>query len=56
MSRSLWQLCFWAVPYGLGAGSADAALNNYVALHYASRQYQLGRTVRRAWAPSSAPR
>ena len=37
MSRSLWQLCFWTVPYGLGAGSVDAALNNYVALHYASR-------------------
>ena len=37
MSRSLWQLCFWAAPYGLGAGSVDAALNNYVALHYASR-------------------
>lgn len=37
MSRSLWQLCFWAVPYGLGAGSVDAALNNYVALHCASR-------------------
>lgn len=37
MSRSLWQLCFWAVPYGLGAGSVDAALNNYVALHYTSR-------------------
>lgn len=30
-------LCFWAVPYGLGAGAIDAALNNYVALHYASR-------------------
>ena len=30
-------LCLWAVPYGLGAGSVDAALNNYVALHYASR-------------------
>lgn len=30
-------LCFWAVPYGLGAGAVDAALNNYVALHYASR-------------------
>ena len=27
----------WAVPYGLGAGSVDAALNNYVALHFASR-------------------
>ena len=36
-SRSFLQLCFWAVPYGLGAGSVDAALNNYVALHYASR-------------------
>ena len=30
-------LCILAVPYGLGAGAVDAALNNYVALHYASR-------------------
>ena len=30
-------LLIWAVPYGLGAGSVDAALNNYVALHYESR-------------------
>ncbi|MCI8739743.1 MAG: MFS transporter [Oscillibacter sp.] len=36
-SGSFWQLCLWAVPYGLGAGSVDAALNNYVAIHYASR-------------------
>lgn len=36
-SGSFWMLCLWAVPYGLGAGSVDAALNNYVALHYASR-------------------
>ena len=32
-----WQLCLWAIPYGLGAGSVDAALNNYVSLHYESR-------------------
>ncbi len=37
VSHSFWTLCLWAVPYGLGAGSVDAALNNYVALHYASR-------------------
>lgn len=36
-SRSFAALCVWAVPYGLGAGSVDASLNNYVALHYASR-------------------
>ena len=30
-------LCLWAIPYGLGAGSVDASLNNYVALHYASK-------------------
>ena len=36
-SKSFWMLCLWAVPYGLGAGSVDAALNNYVALHYKSR-------------------
>ena len=37
VSDSYWMLCLWAIPYGLGAGSVDAALNNYVALHYASR-------------------
>ena len=37
VSSSFWMLCLWAIPYGLGAGSVDAALNNYVALHYASR-------------------
>ena len=36
-SRSFAMLCLWAIPYGLGAGGVDAALNNYVALHYASR-------------------
>lgn len=37
VSGSFWMLCLWAIPYGLGAGSVDASLNNYVALHYASR-------------------
>lgn len=37
LSSEFWQLCLWAIPYGLGAGSVDAALNNFVALHYASR-------------------
>ena len=37
LSHSFWMLCVLAVPYGLGAGAVDAALNNYVALHYASR-------------------
>ncbi len=37
VSGSFLALCLWAVPYGLGAGSVDAALNNYVALHYSSR-------------------
>lgn len=37
ISSSFWMLCLWAIPYGLGAGSVDAALNNYVALHYESR-------------------
>lgn len=36
-SHSFWMLCLWAIPYGLGAGSVDASLNNYVALHYKSR-------------------
>lgn len=37
VSGSFLLLCIWAVPYGLGAGAVDASLNNYVALHYASR-------------------
>ena len=37
ISRSFWLLCLIAIPYGLGAGSVDASLNNYVALHYSSR-------------------
>ena len=37
ISDQFWMLCLWAIPYGLGAGSVDASLNNYVALHYASR-------------------
>ncbi len=37
VSHSFFQLWLWAIPYGLGAGSVDAALNNYVALHYPSR-------------------
>lgn len=35
--HSYFALCLWAIPYGLGAGCVDASLNNYVALHYASR-------------------
>lgn len=30
-------LCLLAIPLGLGAGSVDSALNNYVALHYQAR-------------------
>lgn len=37
VSGAFWQICLWSIPYGLGAGAVDAALNNYVALHYSSR-------------------
>ncbi|QLB19490.1 MFS transporter [Mannheimia granulomatis] len=37
ISSSFEMLCLWAIPYGLGAGAVDAALNHYVALNYASR-------------------
>ncbi|NBH81832.1 MFS transporter [bacterium C-53] len=36
-SHSYFMLCLWGIPYGLGGGCVDAALNNYVALHYKSR-------------------
>lgn len=38
VSGSFPVLFFWAIPYGLCAGAVDAALNNYVAVHYSSRQ------------------
>lgn len=37
LSRSFLPLVFLALPYGLSAGAIDAALNNYVAVHYSSR-------------------
>ena len=37
VSDSFLLLCIWAVPYGLGAGAVDAAINNYVAVHYTSK-------------------
>lgn len=37
ISHSFIWLCIWAVPYGLGAGSVDSALNSFVALHYKAR-------------------
>ena len=36
-SSRFWMLTVFAVPYGLGAGAIDAALNNYVALHYKAK-------------------
>ena len=38
VSTAFWHLCLLAIPYGFGAGSLDAALNNYMALYYKSRQ------------------
>ena len=35
-SGQFWMLCLFSVPLGLGAGSIDTALNNYVALHYSA--------------------
>lgn len=37
ITNSLPILCLWAIPYGLGAGAVDAALNNYVAINMKSR-------------------
>lgn len=36
-STKFWMLLLFALPYGLGAGAIDAALNNYVALHYKAK-------------------
>lgn len=45
VSRSSGQLCLWAIPYGLGTGSVDASLNNYVSLHYESKHMLSFRSV-----------
>lgn len=37
IAPNYWMLLLFAIPYGLGAGGVDAALNNYVAIHYESR-------------------
>lgn len=37
VSRAYWMLFIWALPYGLGAGSVDSCLNNYVAIHYSGK-------------------
>ena len=37
-SHNLLWLCLCAIPLGIGAGSIDTALNNYVALHYNAMQ------------------
>ena len=37
ISTKFWMFCLFSIPYGLGAGSVDAALNNFVALHYKAR-------------------
>ncbi len=37
ISDSYLELCLWAIPYGMGAGSVDASLNHYVAMHYESK-------------------
>lgn len=37
IAKQYWNLFLFAIPYGLGAGSIDASINNFVAIHYSSR-------------------
>lgn len=37
VSNEFYLLCLFAIPLGLGAGSVDAALNNFVALNYKAK-------------------
>lgn len=37
ISNHFWLILMYSIPYGLGAGAIDAALNNYIALHYTSK-------------------
>ncbi len=40
-SNSMVFFCLLAIPMGIGAGAIDAALNNYVAIHYSSMHMSL---------------
>ncbi len=40
-SNSMVFFCLLAIPLGIGAGAIDAALNNYVAIHYSSMHMSL---------------
>ena len=37
IAKNYWNFFPYSIPYGLGAGSIDASLNNFVAIHYSSR-------------------
>ena len=37
LAKDYWNFFPYAIPYGLGAGTIDASLNNFVAIHYSSR-------------------
>jgi fucose permease len=37
LNKNYFWLCIMGIPLGLGAGSVDSALNNFVALHYSAR-------------------
>lgn len=55
-SGSYLELCLWAVPYGLGAGSVDASLNNYVARRsLPGTIYYGGCAGRRPWMEYGIP-
>ena len=36
-ATAFWQLCIFALPYGLGAGAIDTSLNNYAAKYLSSK-------------------
>ena len=38
MAPGYWWMCLTSIPLGFGAGAVDAALNDYVALHYTASQ------------------
>ncbi len=40
-SNSIFALCLFAIPCGLGAGSIDAAINDYLSVNYSSFQMNL---------------
>ena len=46
---AFYQMLFFALPLGVGAGAIDVSLNHYLASHYQAKTYELPTFILRSW-------